>query len=561
MARTVSIGIQDFEQYRSFGSLYIDKTYFISDWWNSGDSVTLITRPRRFGKTLNMNMLECFFSTRYEDRADLFEGLSVAKDAKLMAEQGKWPVVFISFAAIKSPNFPNMVYTTSQLFTDIARRYDFLLQSPALSDDEKEGLKRWTSIVPKEDTAIFILRLCHLLQKHFNKKVIILMDEYDTPMQEAWLCGYWEDAVEFMRGMFNNTFKTNPALFRAVITGITRISKESMFSDINNLNVVSTTSPQYQTAFGFTEEEVFAAMNEQGLTEKDTVKRWYDGFVFGGVADIYNPWSILEYMKNRQFKPYWINTSSNSLVGSLIRTGSVELKETFSDLLEQKPVKTTLDEEVVFSELSESTDAIWGLLVAAGYLKITDAIFSGDEEAPLYTLSITNRETRAGLKKLVRAWFGAKDHYGYSSFTKALLRGDLDEMNIYMSRVAEFTLSSFDPYGRGGDPELFYHGLVLGLIIELEKTHMVRSNRESGYGRYDVMLIPRELGGGDAIIIEFKLIRRDRGEKELSDTVAAALKQIEEKHYEAELIDMGFAPEHIRKYGFAFDGKEVLIGD
>ena len=561
MARTVSIGIQDFEKYRDLGSLYIDKTYFISDWWKSGDDVTLITRPRRFGKTLNMSMLECFFSTRYEDRADLFEGLSVAKDAKLMSEQGKWPVVFITFAGVKKTNYQELKEGVCEIFKKKIWEYSWLEKSDQLTDAERKLVVRWMNGIPFQEVGSFINTLCTLLYRHFTKKVILLIDEYDTPMQEAWLCGYWNDAVSLFRDIFNNSVKTNPALFRAVITGITRISKESTFSDINNLKVVSTTTPRYQTAFGFTEEEVFAAMDEQELTEKDRVKRWYDGFVFGGVADIYNPWSILNYLSDRMFKPYWINTSSNSLVGSLIRTGSVELKETFSDLLEQKQVETTLEEEVVFSDLEESTDAIWGLLVASGYLKITEVCFDGDEEAPLYTLSITNSETRMGLKKLVRAWFGAKDHYGYSSFTKALLRGDLDEMNIYMSRVAEFTLSSFDPYGRGGDPELFYHGFVLGLIIELEKTHMVRSNRESGYGRYDVMLIPRELGGGDAIIIEFKLIRRDRGEKELSDTVTAALKQIKEKHYEAELIDMGFAPERIRKYGFAFEGKEVLIGD
>ena len=448
-----------------------------------------------------------------------------------------------------------------QLLTNKIREYDYLLDSDRLSDAEKTDLKKLVGGVTTDQAGSVLNLLCHFLEKHHGKKVILLLDEYDTPMQEAYLSDFWDEAVEFFRDLFNNTFKTNPSLARAVITGITRISKESLFSDINNLQVVSTTTPLYQTAFGFTEEEVFAAMDEQELSDKETVKLWYDGFVFGGVPNIYNPWSIIGYFKEHRFQPFWINTSSNSLIGNLIRSGNIAIKTDFSDLLEGKEIRSTIEEEVVFNQLDGNKDAIWGLMVASGYLKVLDVEYDITDGAnTLYTLAITNTETKTGLRRVVRAWFGEQDRYGYHSFTKALVNGDLDAMNGYMQRVTEHTMSYFDPYGKGGDPELYYHGFVLGLIIELDKTYQVRSNRESGFGRYDIMLIPREPAKDDGIIIEFKLMRRDRGEKSLSDTVKAALLQIEEKHYEAELLDAGVPKERIRKYGFAFEGKEVLIG-
>ena len=561
MNRKISIGNQGFDSIREKDCFYIDKTNFIKEWWESQDAVTLIARPRRFGKTLNMNMLNCFFSNKYADRGDLFEGLSIWNEEKYQKLQGTYPVIFLSFADVKQPDYKEAVQKIKSIITDVYNQFTYLKENVHISEGDREQLEK---IKPEMDnvTAQDALKyLAGILHRIYGKKAIILLDEYDTPMQEAYVHGYWDEFTSFIRGMFNSTFKTNPYMERAVMTGITRVSKESIFSDLNNLNVVTTTSEEYAECFGFTEKEVFAALEEFGLAgEKEKVKEWYDGFTFGSHRDIYNPWSITSFLDKKQIRPYWASTSSNGLINKLIQTASVDIKSRMEDLLNGKQIVVNFDEQIVFDQLDRNENAIWSLLLASGYLKVDKVEYRGITMEPWYHLSITNLETMSMFSNMFKGWF-AESQSNYNGFVKALLSGNLKEMNIYMNEVALTTFSSFDTGknpSRRTEPERFYHGFVLGLLVELRDLYEVRSNRESGYGRYDVRLIPHDKNQS-AIILEFKVFESDE-EIDLKDTVNAALKQIEDRHYDSELIALGIKEKQIRHYGFAFEGKKVLIG-
>ena len=562
MARTVAIGIQDFETVITNDYFYVDKTAFIKEWWESGDSVTLISRPRRFGKTLNMSMLERFFSLKYAGKGELFEKLSIWKDEKYRALQGTIPVISLSFATVKEKNFELTRKKICGILADLYKEYAFLKSSDILTERDKEDFNRVSVDMGDTEATMSLHHLSNLLYRYYGKKVIILLDEYDTPMQEAYVDGYWDELVAFTRSLFNATFKTNPWLDRAIMTGITRVSKESIFSDLNNLKVVTTTSEEYATAFGFTEDEVFGAMDEMGYQEKEKVKEWYDGFIFGKTKDIYNPWSILNYLDTGHFTTYWANTSSNSLVGKLVREGSKGVKADFEKLLKGEHLFAPIDEQIVYNQLDGNEQAIWSLLLASGYLKVIDyeKYDNDDVIEPKYELKLTNREVALMFRQMVKGWFRATSE-DYNDFVKALLIGDLDAMNEYMNRVALNTFSSFDTGNRpsGIEPERFYHGFVLGLLVELADRYVLTSNRESGFGRYDVMLKPKNLND-TAFILEFKVFN-PRKDGTLEETVNAALTQIKEKQYEAELIAEGIPAQNIRKYGFGFEGKKVLVGE
>ena len=564
MARTVGIGIQSFDKIRDNNYFYIDKTTFIKEWWESGDDVTLITRPRRFGKTLNMSMVEEFFSIDYANREDLFEGLSIWEEEKYRKLQGTYPVIIISFANIKENNYQDTRKKICQLLAGLYTDYAFLLDSEVLGEGDKEFFRRITVEMDDVDATMAIHYLSKYLYLYYGKKVIILLDEYDTPMQEAYVDGFWNELVSFTRSMFNSSFKTNPWLERAIMTGITRVSKESTFSDLNNLKVVTTTSDEYAESFGFTETEVFDVLDEYGLSDKkQDVKQWYDGFIFGNHKDIYNPWSILNYLDTGKLSTYWANTSSNSLVGKLLREGNRKIKEKFETLLQGQVIKATIDEQIVYNQLDNDESAIWSLLLASGYLKVLsydrEDLLEYGEEAK-YTLTLTNYEVERMFYNMVRGWF-RDSRADYNDFVQALLLGDKKAMNAYMNRVALNTFSYFDTGNRpsGEEPERFYHGFVLGLIVDLQNRYIITSNRESGFGRYDVMLEPRNPQKDDGIILEFKVYDPD-DEETLKDTVQDALKQIEKKQYASQLIEKGISRENIRSYGFAFHGKNVLIG-
>ena len=575
MAGTVAIGIQNFESIINNGYFYIDKTDFIKEWWESGDSVTLIARPRRFGKTLNMSMLETFFSNQYENRGDLFEGLHIWQYEEYKEIQGTYPLINLTFANIKETTYEMAYRKITEILVKLYAKNDFLLEGNVLKPKEKEFYESVSHGMDKATASLAIHNMSDYLSRYYGKKVIILLDEYDTPMQEAYVNGYWDEFTAFIRNLFNSTFKTNPYLERAVMTGITRVSKESIFSDLNNLAVITTTSKMYATDFGFTEEEVFDAMDKLNLKDKEGIKRWYDGFVFGDVSDIYNPWSIINYFKYQTFTTYWANTSSNSLVGKLIRESGSKTKKLFESLLEGETINVPVDEQIVYNNLDTNEGNIWSLMLATGYLKVleyqTGEQYTGNRK-PIYKLTLTNEEVKTMFYQMVSDWFGMVGD-NYNDFIEALLQGDLDAMNEYMENVTEQIFSTFDTGGKGAndenkssgktrksEPERFYHGFVLGLMVDMSEHYIIKSNRESGFGRYDIMIYPKDMTKGDGIIIEFK-VRKEKKEKDLEETVRAALRQIEDKKYEAELMALGFAKEKIRKYGFAFEGKSVLIGE
>ena len=565
MARVISIGNQSFESMCERDNFYIDKTSFIKEWWENDDTVTLITRPRRFGKTLNLNMLECFFSNKYKDRGDLFEGLDIWKEGQYRELQGTYPVIFISFAKIKQNNYTDTIAGIKRIICDVIQKYYFLKDWQGLTDEEKNNLKSITYGMDDVTAQEAIASISNYLSRYYGKKVIILLDEYDTPMQEAYVNGYWEKLVAFTRSFFNATFKTNPYLERAIMTGITRVSKESIFSDLNNLEVITTLSPKYETAFGFTEEEVFNALDEQGLSDKkDVVKMWYDGFKFGEKNDIYNPWSIINYLDKKKIATYWADSSSNGLINSLVQKGSPYIKTMMETLINGKAINVRIDEQIVFSELDYSEDAVWSLMLASGYLKVisSEELNLIRESENEYELALTNREILFMFRKMILRWFTPAKHET-NEFIKALINGDVESMNEYMNDVALQTFSSFDSGKKESakkTPENFYHGFVLGLMVDQIENYLIISNRESGYGRYDIMLEPIDKSNEKlpGIVIEFKVINPKK-ETTLEDTVEAALEQIEEKKYDAELIKRGVKKENIHHYGFAFKGKEVLI--
>ncbi len=562
MARQVSIGTQDYASLIENNYFYIDKTSFISDWWNSGDAVTLITRPRRFGKTITMNMCNYFFSNRYEGRSDLFEGLNIWKEEKFRDLQGIYPVIFMTFAGIKGKNYDDATIGIKKQIVELFSDYSYLKKYDGFDENEKRAFANIKEDMSDADAEYSLKLLSNLLKKYYGKKVLIFLDEYDTPLQEAYIQGYWDEMTSFIRTMFNNTFKTNPSMERAIMTGITRVSKESIFSDLNNLTIVTTTSDKYAADFGFTEEEVFDALTEQGYADEDKeeVKLWYDGFTFGSHKDIYNPWSITCFLDCGKYDTYWANTSGNGLVGHLIQCGDPNIKMDFEKLITGGCVEVPIDEQIVFDQLSRKKNAVWSLLLATGYLKCDMIIQDNPREVPIYRLVLTNYEVKRMFEQMVRDWF-AKDE-SFNTFVKAMFNRDLRGMNIYMNKVALNTFSYFDAGKKPSEenePEKFYHGFVLGLLVDNAKNYIVKSNRESGYGRYDVVLEPKNKRDV-AVIIEFKVYdKKYDGEDNLEDTAANALAQINEKQYAADLMAQGIPEDRIYKYGFAFQGKECLI--
>ena len=556
--RPISIGNDGFYEIRKNNAFYVDKTAFIKEWWEELDKVTLITRPRRFGKTLNMQMLGCFFSERYAGKGEeLFDGLDIWKEEKYRQLQGTYPVIFLSFANVKKDTYASAREGIISVIDDLFKNFKRSWKND--SDEQKKEYSFMSLTKESSDTQIAnsLHELSSYLEFRYDKKCLIFLDEYDTPLQEAYVRGYWDEMSYLIRDLFNSTFKTNPSMERGVMTGITRVSKESIFSGLNNLNVITTTSRQYETAFGFTEKETFDALEEYGLSDmKSDVREWYDGFTFGDTPDVYNPWSIVNFLKKRELQPYWANSSNNDLINRQLRLADASIKSQMETLMNGGSIETKLDEEIIFSQLDRNPKAIWSLFLAGGYLKVVDREFDGSWFD--YTLTLTDKEVRLMFEQMINGWFSESVNSN-NEFIHAMINGDVDGMNVYINMIASISFSSFDVGNRPSEsttPERFYHGFVLGLLVSERNRYLIRSNRESGYGRYDICMYPKkkDLPG---IIIEFKVQNENAGEETLSDTADIALQQIEAKDYASDLKSEGV--EDILKYGFAFAGKKVFI--
>ena len=555
----VGLGYQNFLDFVCGKRFYVDKTHFIPEWLASDARITLITRPRRFGKSMLLSTVRTFFDPMYADHPEYFKKLQVWKDKDCRRLFGTIPVISVSFGSCKVNDFAQAMRGVTLGLYNMYIQHEYLRESPKLSEEEKAEYRRIVASFSEQRTEyveISIQKLCELLYKHYGKFPIILMDEYDTPLLEAYTDGYWDETINTFRQLFHTTFKENDFFYRAIITGVTRISKNSLFSDLNNLEVDTVTCDAYSDCFGFTEQEVMDAFKCQDIDTIQDVKAMYDGFTIGRHQDIYNPWSICNYMRQRELIGYWVNTSSNKLVGDIIRRYPVESKYEIERLMAGEKVHKRINEGITFQYLEGDENSLWSLLLAVGYIKAENIVRS--VEGIECDVSVTNREVMAMFKTEILGMF----HNGWSAFgrfAEALLAHKMELMNEYLQTITYTSISYFDvadgPKER--TPENFYHGLVLGLIVSLRDRYRIVSNRESGRGRYDIAMYPLQ-ENTDAFIMEFKVQDRKK-ETDLEQTAMNALQQIVDKNYEADLLAAGVPAERIYKLGFAFAGKDVLV--
>ena len=549
----IGIGISDFKVLRLRNNYFIDKSMYIKDIIDNQSGVVLITRPRRFGKTLNMSMLRYYFNIMEKNNKELFNGLKIMEqDKKYTSKLGFYPVIYLTLKDAGLMNYEYMIMQMKTIMMEMFYEHRYILESDKIADGEKNIFKR---ILNAEATDIDLINSLKILSKmlyvYYDKPVILLIDEYDVPIQAAYVEGYYEDAIKFLKTFYGTTFKDNPYLEKAILTGVSRIAKESLFSGMNNFDVYTIMDNEFADDFGITEDEMKKIIKDFNIQDEEKeIKKWYDGYKIGNVEGIYNPWSILNYLKNKELKPYWVNTSSNDLIKMTLEK-STTLKEQMERLLKDEAIEATIDLETIIVGIENKEENIWGLMLQTGYLKVEETV---SLEERRYKVKLPNNEIKDLIRGIIREWFSNKV---LGNDLRSILQ-DLVSLNLKefekKFRVLVEEMFSYMDVGKN-TAENFYHAFVLGMLVGLKDTYYVNSNRESGFGRYDIMLEPKDKNG-NSFIMEFKVME-NMEEKTIEDTVENAKKQIEEKRYEENLKERGFT--NITKMVYAFNGKEVKM--
>ena len=550
------IGHHDFEEVITRNLYYVDKTLLIKEIEEVNKKIYLFPRPRRFGKTLNMMMLRTFFENNKSSKAHLFEGLAIEKDEKMMALQGQFPVVWLSFKDVKGRNWEDSFFRIKELISSEYDRHNYLATASTLTEKDKlyyDRISSKTALVSEFELSI--LNLCRFLHLHHGSKPYLFIDEYDTPINTAYSQGYYQEAISFLKNLYGESLKDNPYLERAVMTGIFRVAQESIFSGLNNLKVSTMLDSQFADKFGFTQPEVDQMLVDFDLIDHtEEVKKWYNGYIFGEDTEIYNPWSILNYLDNpkHSFKAYWVNTSSNDLVKQMLSEAGIDVKQELEVLLAGGTLEKRLTENIIFAHLSTDPDAIWNFLLFAGYLKVIEQKRIDVKQYGVFT--IPNDEIKSIFDDSVLYWFEeSRTSNDFNSILRCLKNSNLKDFSKYFADFIRQVCSVYDFADK--EPERVYHALVLGMMVNLQSDYKITSNRESGYGRYDIILHPlkKEL---PAYVFEFKKYVSSL-EKTIDETVERAMDQIKTKEYASVLRQEKC--ENIHLVAIAFKGKEVKM--
>lgn len=549
----IGIGTSDFKKMRVKDNYYIDKTMYIKNILDNKSEIILITRPRRFGKTLNMSMLKYYFDCKTKDNKELFKGLKIMEqEEKYTSKLGYYPVIYITLKDVQDENYEKMLLNMRTAILEMYQEHRYLLDSNKIYPEEKEKIIE--ILYGREDEVTLknsVKELSKYLNRYYERSVMLLVDEYDVPLQNAYVEGYYEKAVKFFKTFYGVTFKDNAYLEKTVLTGVSRVAKESIFSGANNFKVFTVLDEGFSSDFGITTEEMEKVVKDFEIEEeKEEIKKWYDGYTIGEEEGIYNPWSILNYLTDRKLIPYWVNTSSNDLI-KLIFKNSTTVKEKIERLLKDEEIEIKIDQETVIVGIEENEDNIWGLLLGTGYLKVTKVV---DLTKNIYRVKIPNYEIKFLFEEIIDDWFRNKVMGNdLNSILKDLITLNIEEFEEKFKILVREMFSYMD-VGKN-TAENFYHAFVLGMLVGLKDSYYVNSNRESGTGRYDIMLEPKDKLG-NSFIMEFKVFKEEK-EKTIEETIENAKRQIENKEYEENLKQRGFA--HITKMVFAFKGKEVTM--
>ena len=550
--KPLPIGVEDFKRLVDNGYYFVDKTLMIKELLENKETVNLFTRPRRFGKTLNMSMLQRFFEATEKSNAYLFDGLKIAAYPEYMAYQGKYPVISVSLKSMKQASYTDAFYMYKNLIAKEYEKHKIILESNQILDSEKEVFQNIMEQRADQNVYLNSIRtLSDILAKYYEKNVIILIDEYDVPLENAYHEGFYDDMTNLIRSCFESALKTNPSLEFAVLTGCLRVSRESIFTGLNNLKTYSITKNKFSQYFGFTQAEMQEILQNFSLEQyAGTIAKWYDGYRFG-LTEIYNPWSVLNcidsYLQNDMVacEPYWSNTSSNRIVKRLIEESNERTKSMVEELINGTPIHTQIFEDVTYGTIDVNQDYIWSFLLFTGYLKIISCETVGDET--YYDMVIPNVEIKSIYKNTIRSWF--IDHINRDSRTdilESIIHADAEKLEDLLCTWLTNTISCFD------EQENYYHGFVTGLVSGFSG-YMVVSNRESGNGRFDLVVKQRSRWH-HAAILEFKVVEKYN---QMTKACEDALKQIEEKDYEASLRDEQY--ENIAKLGICFCQKRCRV--